>query len=881
MNEEMRREMEFHPDLFLDIRSASNDSETQIEQIRELLTAGIDLLIVSPNEAKPLTPIIEEVYQSGIPVILIDRKTNSDAFTVHIGADNFEIGFTAAEYLASHLEGKNQILELRLPLVTTPAIERNEGFLSGISRHKSLEVVKGIELYDYLNVISDSLPSIIDSFPDIDAVFGHNDLIAIYAQQIVQEHQGQNDLTFVGVDGIPGEGQGIEAVVNGVLQATLLYPTGGAEAIQVASSLLHGEAVPKEYKLQTTVIDSTNVRVLQLQANKIESQQHDIERQSQKLKEQTISYKNQRTALIILIGLLVLVAALGILSMTALSANRKANRQLASINEEVISQRNKTIELANEAQEAHQAKLRFFTNISHEFRTPLTLILGPVEELLQAKNITSLQRKEIRLVRSNALRLLRLVNQLMDFRKIESNKMKLQVAPTDIVATVRTTMAPFERVSVQRNILFELISPFESKEVFLDADKIDKILFNILSNAFKFTKDHGTISVTLDEDLLADELIIKISDDGRGMSPEHVAHAFDRFYQGETYQTTGTGLGLSLSRELIQLHKGEITLQSEKGKGSTFILRLPLGSQHFSPEEIVQVSEYAIFSNWESQILTETHDPVESPPGSPGSPGPEPETSILIIEDQADIRTFLRRRLEDEFRILEAANGDSGIRQAESEVPDLILCDRLLPGKSGIEVTTHLRSSLSTSHIPIIMLTAKNTMDQRIEGLQSGVDLYITKPFHPAYLKEQIKTLLRNREILRERFLHELNPEHASSGAEKGDRQFINRFITEIETRIGDQDLNVQQLCVTLGMSRVQLYRKIKALLGYSVSDYIKQVRLKKASFLLLESDLTISEVAYEVGFSSPAYFSTAFKQMYQVSPKKYQQRKTNKKKDS
>lgn len=869
MHIEMKRELSFHPELMFEMRDAKDNSARQIEQIRELVTLGIDLLIISPNEAEPITPVVEELLYKNIPVVIVDRKTNSPFYTAYIGANNKEIGKTAGEYVVNLLQDGGSILEIWGLEGSSPAKERHQGFIEGINRNKQLEFLPPLygkwtrdscieELKKY-NLGNRKIP---------DVIFAHNDVMAQAAYEFFQNKKQADSIYFLGVDGLGGPFGGMQAVEEGRFEATFLYPTGGEEAIRTAAKILLGEEFMKDENLETTVINKANVLVMKNQANKIRSQQLNIKKQEEVLENQRKVYRSQQLILYIILGSLIIAIFLGGLTLKALREKQQANRLLEKQNEEIVAQRNQISEMADLARIANQAKVKFFTNISHEFRTPLTLILGPVDELLRNASFSLQSRKDLELIRTNAMRLLRLINQLMDFRKIENNKMQLQAGQYDLIAFISDIFNAFEKTAHSRKIDYKFICKEENIDLWFDRNKLDKVLFNLLSNAFKFTNDKGKIHLKVEK--LSTEVLIVVEDDGRGMSPEHVTHVFDRYYQGEGNRSLGTGLGLSLSKELIMLHRGTIQVSSAKWNGTQFEIRLPLGDSHLKENEKIFQDDLKDTVYEDAVLYVQFSNPNFSEAETSIQEEVEHAQTILLIEDNHQLRSFLAERLKPHFRLLLATDGAEGEKLAFEWVPDLIISDWVLPGKDGITLAKELKSDLRTSHIPIILLTAKSDHDARIEGMQSGADVYISKPFSPQFLEEQIYSLLRNREILKARYTTELSKESPSSGSSQGDRQFLNSLISKIEENLSDSNFSVQELGYELGLSRIQLYRKVKALLGYSVGDYIKMARLKKACQLLKETDLSMAEIAYQCGFSSSAYFSTAFKAQYQMSPSEF-----------
>jgi signal transduction histidine kinase/DNA-binding response OmpR family regulator/ABC-type xylose transport system substrate-binding protein len=879
MLQDMQREVSFHPGTELIYKDASDNSELQVQQIKELLNQNIDLLLISPNEAQPLTRIVEEVFTKGIPVVVIDRKTASNLYTSFVGADNYEIGKLAATYVSHTLNGKGNIIEVVGLPGSTPAIEREKGFADGLRPYPGLKIISEVYGNWQKEKAAVQLEKEVDKLSKADLVFAHNDLMALGAYEVHKKNNLKNQIKFIGVDGLPGPGGGIEFVSDSILNATLLYPTGGEEAIQTALKILNKEPFEKENILQTLVIDSSNVRLMKLQTDKINSQQKDIERQSEVLNQQVKVYNSQKSMLNATIVALILIFLLGSITFYSWRNNKRINRRLARQNEEILLQKNQLIEMSAIAKEASEAKLNFFTNISHEFRTPLSLILGPLETTLKNAKLPLTIKQNLELVNKNVLRLLRLVNQLMDFRKIEYGKMKLRATENNLPEFVVDITNAFSGVAQKNTISFNLSIQKNDLKVWFDTQMMDKILFNLLSNAYKFTNEHGFINVTVSKSLDGRMAIIKIEDSGVGMSPEAVEHAFDLFYQSNEASYKGSGIGLALSKQLITLHHGTVTLKSEKWKGSSFEIQLPLGKSHLSPDEIVETPEFEttnyddvrIYTADAEHISTETDFNVNENLSLSTK-----EQSILLIEDNGDMRAFLKLNLDKSYEIHEAENGNSGLNMAFDIVPDLIICDIILPGESGLNIVEKLKNDIRSSHIPIIILTAKVGIEHQLEGLRLKADAFITKPFNLQYLEETIKSLLKNRESLKEHYTCELPSEIRTGTSKKIDRKFVNEFAAIVESNISNENFSVEDICKEIGISRVQLYRKLKALLGINGTDYILNVRMQKAKYLLAKEDLTIAEVAYKVGFSSQAYFSTVFKSKFSCTPTIYRERFKN-----
>jgi signal transduction histidine kinase/DNA-binding response OmpR family regulator len=871
MKKEVERELSFHPGIELIVKDANLSAVKQIAQIQELIDEKVDLLIAIPAEAEPIAPIIEKAYARGIPVILVDRSTLSKNYTAFIGADNYKIGSDAGAYAQALLKGKGKVLEIAGPDRGSSAdIGRHTGFTDAIKKYPGIQVLPrfSADWDKYPVEWEEQFTAKLLSLQDVDLIFAQNDRLAYAAYKVCKKLKLDQKIKFIGIDGLPGKGGGIDLVEKGILQATILYPTGGEEAIQTAVNILEKKPYQKETELSTTVIDSTNVRIMRLQNEKLLAQQDDIDERQKKIDEQIAITENQTNIILAISITLALALIFGGILYYYLQENKKINKKLALQKEEIADQRNQLIELMAKVKEATDAKFNFFTNISHELRTPLTLIMGPLEDTLTSPKLHFTIKNNLDFIQRNSMRLLRLINQLMDFRKIEEGKMKLQASENNIAEFVSDIANSFRGMAQKKSISYKIISKVQSLHIWFDANMLDKVLFNLLSNAFKFTGENGSITVTIDKLSHENMALIKVEDTGIGMD---TTHAFELFYQGQS-SFRGSGLGLSLSKELIDLHHGTITVTSTKNKGTAFEIKLPAGTSHLHPDEILAEKASLINTYEDVKIYTTDIDPVELREETDGMY--QKDRSILIIEDNDDLRAFLKKRLGESYEIHEAANGEQGITAAFDIVPDLIISDILLPVQDGLQITETLKQDIRTSHIPVILLTAKGSISEQIAGIKSQADAFIVKPFNLEYLEETIKNLLKNRAVLREHYTSELPTESKTNSANKIDRKFINEFTALVENNLSNENFAVDDICKKIGISRVQLYRKVKALIGYNVNDYILHVRLQKAKFLLAKENLTISEVSFRVGFSSQGYFSTVFKSKFGVTPSEFKEKK-------
>ena len=548
--------------------------------------------------------------------------------------------------------------------------------------------------------------------------------------------------------------------------------------------------------------------------------------------------------------------------------NRLSFKNRVTMNEAVLREREKIDKL----------KSNFFANISHEFRTPLTLILGPAEKIISESNGNN-NLKEAGIIKRNSIRLLQLVNQLLDLSKLESGKLKLGSSRNNIVSFVKGAALSFESISEEKDITLKINSEKEYIELYFDKEKMMKILSNILSNAFKFTPKNGKITVSIKESSISSSSVeIKIKDTGIGISKDEIPKLFDRFYQVDssfTKEHEGTGIGLALTKELVELHHGSISVESERDnpgigtKGWTEItIRLPVGKDHLKIEEIQEDGKdrQEFLVNEQFPLLKE--DEKKSNIGAEIISSKEDKTIILIVEDNYDMREYIKESLVEGYIVEEAVNGEQGLRKSENIIPDLIISDMMMPKLDGNEMTRILKNNEKTSHIPVIILTAKSGQESKLEGLQTGADDYLTKPFDIRELKIRIENLIKIRKKLQEKYgKGEPVHIHDEKKLRKIDEQFLDKVLKIINEHISDENFSIEDFSSEIGMSRTQLHRKLKALVGKSASQYLRSVRLLKAKKMIEEEKGNISEIAYSVGFSSPAYFSRCFKEEFGYPP--------------
>ena len=529
--------------------------------------------------------------------------------------------------------------------------------------------------------------------------------------------------------------------------------------------------------------------------------------------------------------------------------------------------------------ELHQLKLQFFTNISHELRTPLTLISGPVENLLSEKDkFSEKQQKEIDLIGKNAKSLLRHVNRILDFRKDENAKLKLKAAKGNFVKFAKETSLSFTQIAETRNIDYQFKGDLEEKKIYFDRDKMEMVIYNLLSNAFKFTPDSGKIMLAIKKVAQGgnDFMQLCVSDNGKGIDSEDLPHVFERFYQveKELSDTKGSGIGLAFTKRLVELHHGEIEVQSAVGKGTVFTVKLPIGKAHLSENEI-----YKEFKNGEdpSSYKTEELNPLTTEEESiPIEMVKEKLPILLIVEDNDDVRYFIKTCFENDFNIYEAANGKKGLEMAKQIVPDIIISDVMMPEMDGIAMCAKVKKDISTSHIPVVLLTARTSLIFKKTGLETGADDYINKPFTPSILKLKVQNILDSKKKLQEYFIRNYKIKPTEVIMTSKDDEFINKAIKCVEDHISDSEFNVTVFVNEMGMSRSVLFRKLKGITGQSTTEFIRTIRVKRAAQILLQGQMSISETAYDVGFNDLKYFRTCFRKQFGTSPSQYIAQNTN-----
>ena len=866
MNNEIVREALFYDGVEVEIRTAKDNNRNQIADIKYFIDKKVDLLIVAPNEAAAITPVVEKAYRQGIPVVVIDRKILSDKYTAFVGADNYEIGKDVGQYILNRLHGKGKVLEITGLEGSTPAMERHKGLTDVLKEEPGIEITASVDGAWLQSVAGEKMDSVFQTNKNIDLVFAQNDRMAIGAYLSARQQQLEKEMLFVGIDALPGKEYGVEQIINGVLDATFIYPTGGDKVVQVAMDILEKRPYERDTKLSTALVDKTNARVMQLQTDHITEQDGKIERLNNQVNEYLSRYSAQTMFLYACLIILLLFAALLAIIVRAYWTKNRMNMELSRQKKKLEEQRDQLISLSKQLEEATHAKLVFFTNVSHDFRTPLTLVADPVEQLLEDKTLTPRQQSLLKVVHKNVHILLRLVNQILDFRKYENDKLELVRANMNLRVQLQEWSHSFQTLALKKHIHFVLEVNDDRADYLMavDAEKMERVYFNLLSNAFKFTPENGTITVTLST-LTKEEggryARLVVADTGSGISVQHIRHIFDRFYQIDVNHA-GSGIGLALAKAFVELHGGEITVDSVEGKGTVFTVDIPMTVVEEPSADLVQEPRIT------QQTVVEELEDMETEEQIPD----ENKECILIIDDTADVRDYVKSLLKEEYTVIEAPDGRAGLKKAMKYVPDAIICDVMMPVMDGLECCRKLKTELQTSHIPVMLLTACSLDEQRIQGFECGADSYISKPFNSKLLLVRLRNLMDNHKRLKQFFGDKTTLSKESvSDVDKG---FVDRFRELIEENLADSELSVEDLGSKMGLSRVQLYRKIKALTNYSPNELVRIARLKKAASLLASSEKTISEITYEVGFTSPSYFTKCYKEYFGESPTDFLKRR-------
>ena len=836
LNNELVMSTYQHDNVTLKFASANDNDRLQKQQIDQFIKEGVNLLIVSPNQIHTISSVIDKAYDAGIPVILFDRKTDSKKYTAFIGADNYEAGYEIGHFIGQQLEGKGNIAEICGLQASSPAIERNSGFMDALKNYPDIKVVAR----GYGDWIKESGVTAMDSIlvqskESFQYVFAQNDRMALGALQSIKKHKVKG-IKIVGIDALPVPGGGMENVRDGNLEASYIYPTRGDSVMQLALNILEKKPYKRDNYLKGALVTKANANVLLMQNEEMNKQTARLNALHGKVDTYLVQYNHQKMYIVLFsIILLLLIGIMVYIYRTILMKRR--------------------IE-----EEANKAKLQFFTNISHELRTPLTLIADPVNYIIHDDNLNSQQRSMLQIVQRNVLVLTQLVSEILDFRKVQNGKMELRLSDFNLAECMKQWIKLFSVSAQKKHIAISMDAP-DTIMLRADQDKIERICYNLLSNALKYTSEGGEISLMAKEE--GGRVMISVADNGCGISSDELPYIFDRFYQAKN-AGRGTGIGLAIVKAFTELHHGEVSATSIEGKGSTFTIHIPVrqkGEVTNQPtekiEQLVEPSSAEEVPN-QARHIDELIQPYQTD---------KPE--VLIIDDNIDIRTYLRSVLSEKYNVSEAADGKVGLELARKIVPDIVLSDIMMPVMDGLAFCQQLKTDKAISHIPVILLTARSLDEQRAEGYEHGADAYLSKPFSLRLLLSRIDNLIESRKKLNQTWSKGVEDDEIGNISNEIDKSFLKQLRKIIQENLANSDLSVEQIGDEIGLSRVQLYRKVKALTGYSPVEIVRKARLTRARHLLQTTERTVSEVAYAVGFSTPSYFSKCYKDEFGENPKK------------
>ena len=836
LNNELVMSTYQHDNVTLKFASANDNDRLQKQQIEQFIKDGVNLLIVSPNQIHTISSVIDKAYDAGIPVILFDRKTDSKKYTAFIGADNYEAGYEIGYFIGQQLDGKGNIAEICGLQASSPAIERNRGFMDALKDYSGIKVIArkhGDWVKESGVMAMDSVLS--QTKEPIQYVFAQNDRMALGALQSIKKHKVKG-IRIVGIDALPVPGGGMENVRDGNLEASYIYPTRGDSVMQLALNILEKKPYKRDNYLKGALVTKANANVLLMQNEEMNKQTARLNALHGKVDTYLVQYNHQKMYIVLFSIILFLLIGIMVYIYRTILMKRRIE------------------------EDANKAKLQFFTNISHELRTPLTLIADPVNYIIHDDNLNSQQRSMLQIVQRNVLVLTQLVSEILDFRKVQNGKMELRLSDFNLSESMKQWIMLFSASAQKKHITISMNAP-DAVMLRADQEKIERICYNLLSNALKYTSEGGEITLTAKEE--NGRVMISVADNGCGISSDELPYIFDRFYQAKN-AGRGTGIGLAIVKAFTELHHGEVSATSIEGKGSTFTIHIPVrqkGEVTNQPtekiEQLVEPSSAQEVPN-QARHIDELIQPYQTD---------KPE--VLIIDDNVDIRTYLRSVLSEKYNVSEAADGKAGLELARKIVPDIVLSDIMMPVMDGLAFCQQLKTDKAISHIPVILLTARSLDEQRAEGYEHGADAYLSKPFSLRLLFSRIDNLIQSRKKLSKLFSNSDENDAFEKLSNETDKTFAAQLRKIIQDNLSDNEFNVERIGDEIGLSRVQLYRKVKALTGYSPVEMLRKARLTRARHLLRTTEKTVSEVAYAVGFSTPSYFSKCYKDEFGESPKK------------
>lgn len=891
VNGEIMRQASLYDNIDVEIRSVKDDSDAQVSDIRYFIDKGVDLLVVAPNESEPLTPIISETYQKGIPVVLFDRKISGDNYTAYVGADNKNIGTVMGRSMIAYLGGKDSakgnVVLLRGTKGSTADKERYEGLMDALKEVDvpNVKIIAELEAdfskdkaYEVMKHLLNNLP--IDL--QIDNILAFNDQMAAGARLAYNEdeHRVGHVPHVIGIDGLSGVGGGIEYMQEGLIDDTFVYPTGGDIVVEVARKILLNIPYEKENLIQTSIIDRIFVQQIADQRELFASQLVKFDELNKLTQNSLVRYTRQKQLNYALIGIVALSVISLIVLIWSYFNSRKYNHFLHAQNDKIRQQvdelelqKEQLLAMSRQLEEATQAKLVFFTNVSHEFKTPLSLIINPIKDALNREDIPQEAKSSLLVAERNSQKLLQLISEILDFRAHESGKMALQYQRTDFKKLIEATSQLFLDIMRKRKIHFSIETSEQDgiDSIIIDPKRMEKVYANLLSNAIKHVENGGTILVRLRTVQVEGnpEMELSVHNSGSYIPEEVRDKLFQSFYTLDIHQN-GTGIGLALASAIVDAHEGTISVESSEQMGTTFIVSMP-----FKTDKEVGANGDVVMISPQSTVIYAENDEISSYQDALDEMQTSDKPVLLVIEDNVDMRQYIKSSLSADYHVIVASDGDKGISKALSFNPQLILSDIMMPGKDGIEVCKVLKANKQTEHIPVVLMTANSMEEQRISSYENGADGFLQKPFDIMTLKAMIINLLDKNSKLKSVLKNDWLIGRKSSSLSNGSSEMLNNIKHYVEEHI-DEAIGVDDMIQHLGLSRSKFYRDLKEITDYSPIDLVNLIKLRKAIDGMIHEGKTITEAAIDSGFSSSSYFSRAFLKYYNERPKDYINRMTH-----
>lgn len=853
--------------------AAFNNDEEQSRQIDSLVNIGVDLLIVTPNTVTSVTPAVERAYDRGIPIILFDRKVDTKKYTAFVAADNYKMGWQMGQYIVSQLNGEGRVVEIMGQRGTSPSVGRHVGFRNALRNYSGIEVIDSLECNWTEKNAYEMAKQKIATLATADAVYGANDQMVMGIRKALEEAGvlKSKKIRFYGIDGLPGEKGGIKLVCDGLLDATYINPTNGDELIELALHILKGEKYKADQKLTGALVTKDNANLLYMQNQEVTNQMAYLDNLHARVANSLHLLDNQRVYLLTL-------ALIASLLLVACGYAYYAYVTKAKYSEKLQESYDKQLKLTHEVEQLTDEQLSFYTHVSHELRTPLTLMADPIERLLADKNIKGKNRELLQTVNRSIGALMNLVNEILDFRRMDEGKMHLHLSRFDFGEAMTHWVEMVDDILRKKFMYIKLdTSDAVGELVEADYEKMGRIFLNLIQIALRYSSA-GTVltfKLTREEDCFT----LKCVNGGMPVDEESVKDMFRRFKYSKG-MTGGTVISLANIKAFTDLHHGTVEARSIGNSAVEMLFTFPATQPEYKEENDavkegesgyddyalrLQLEPYAnsdINEKRNKEMLTENYE--------------ENKPLLLVVDDNTEVRGYVKSVMQDTYNVIEAANGRDGLDVALKYVPDIIISDVMMPYMDGVEMCEKLKESSITSHIPVILLTARTLDEQQVEGLASGADAYLKKPFSSSVLQAQAESLLRNRTLLKVRWRNaegnktekQQEDQHIPERrSEKQEDAFMSRLKEVIEASMEDSELSVEEIGERMGMSRVQLYRKVKALTGFTPVEIVRKARLTKARQLLEAHSGTVAEVAYKVGFATPSYFSKCFKEEYGTLP--------------